>query len=116
MTSTITLRCDTHVTGPTRSFVATGYTQRRGSARRRRGRRAAAESTGRGSAQMLPAARSRFGLRAVSLRHPRGRQHALAEPRRRERGVSDERTTVRLCTGYAALAAERTPPPPPERD
>src|SRR6266536_3062561 len=77
--------------------------QQRGSARRRRGRRAVAEPTGRGSAQMLPAAW--IGLRAVTVRHPRApaRPRGAATSSTRSIGSTDH---CCLCTGYAALAAE----------
>jgi hypothetical protein len=48
--------------------------------------------------KVLPAAPSRIGLRRRNGETSPRRQHALAEPRRRARGVSDERTTVPLCT------------------
>jgi hypothetical protein len=47
--------------------------------------------------KVLLAARSRIGLRRRNGETSPRRQHALAELRRRGRGVSDERTTV-LCT------------------
>jgi hypothetical protein len=50
------------------------------------------------SAQMHPAAPSRIGLRAVTVRHPSGREHALAEPRRRARGVMSRKPSLPSLT------------------